>query len=193
MTTMSAPVAPRPVYISFLAEVTTSTAETLIAIMAQQITAGTQEVHLLLSTSGGNVMNAMALHNILRALPLRLFTYNVANVDSAGILVFLAGAERYVVPHGSFMFHGVNVTPMPGHAAYERDLRQQLDFVIGEQERTGAVYVERTRMSPEEVAEVFRTPRTVHAADAVRLGIVDMVREITIPVGSPLIGLVFPR
>ena len=49
MTTMSAPVAPRPVYISFLAEVTTSTAETLIAIMAQQITAGTQEVHLLLS------------------------------------------------------------------------------------------------------------------------------------------------
>jgi hypothetical protein len=56
-----------------------------------------------------------------------------------------------------------------------------------------AVYVERTRMSEEEVAEIFRTPRTVHATEAASLGIVDMVREITVPVGSPLIGLVFPR
>jgi len=126
-------------------------------------------------------------------LPLRLTTHNVANVDSAGILVFLAGAQRHVVPHGSFAFHGVSIVPTPGQAIYERDLRQSLDYVLAEQRRIGAVYVERTRMSEEEVAEIFRTPRTIHATDAVGFGIVDVVREVTIPAGSPLIGLVFPR
>jgi ATP-dependent Clp protease, protease subunit len=94
-------------YVSFSAEINAHTTESLIAVMADSVTKKATEIHLLLSTPGGNVMNGINLYNVLRALPVKLVTHNVGNVDSIGTAVFLAGKERYACPHSTFMFHGV--------------------------------------------------------------------------------------
>ena len=44
---------------------------------------------------------------LLAAMPFKLATHNVGRVNSIGNVVFLAGEERYAVPHSAFMFHGV--------------------------------------------------------------------------------------
>ena len=52
-------------------------------------------------------MNGMNLYNVMRAMPFKLITHNVGNVDSIGNAIFLAGVARYACPHSTFMFHGV--------------------------------------------------------------------------------------
>ena len=108
------PEVPPVVYVSFSAEINANTTESLIATMANLANEAVPEVHLLFSTPGGLVMNGMNLYNVLRAMPFKLVTHNVGNVDSIGNAIFLAGEERYACPHSTFMFHGVGFDSQPG-------------------------------------------------------------------------------
>jgi ATP-dependent protease ClpP protease subunit len=78
-------------YISFSAEINVNTTENLIAVLAQQANQGVDHVYLMLSTPGGAVMNGLNLYNVMRAMPFKITTHNVGNVDSIGNAVFLAG------------------------------------------------------------------------------------------------------
>jgi hypothetical protein len=78
------PLAPQIVYVSFSAEINANTTESLIAVMANCANLGVKEVYLMLSTPGGIVMNGLNLYNIMRAMPFKLITHNVGNVDSIG-------------------------------------------------------------------------------------------------------------
>src|SRR6202035_1991872 len=98
---------PETVYVSFSAEINPNTTEALIGALAQCANQRVPEVYLMISTAGGNVMNGMNLYNVLRAMPFRLTTHNVGNIDSIGNPVFLAGGTRYACPQATFMFHGV--------------------------------------------------------------------------------------
>src|SRR5579859_6334737 len=94
------------VYISFSAEVSAQTTESLLAAFANCANnPQVEEVYLMISTPGGSVMHGMNLYNVMRAMPFRLTTHNVGNVDSIGNAVFLAGEQRFACPHSTFMFH----------------------------------------------------------------------------------------
>jgi hypothetical protein len=73
----------------------------VIAAIGQQLAAAHDEAHLLLSTPSGRVDIGLMVYNMLRALPIKVITYNVGTVNSIGNLVFLAGAERYAAPTSS--------------------------------------------------------------------------------------------
>jgi ATP-dependent protease ClpP protease subunit len=92
------------IYVTFSGEINAHTTESLIAAMANCANARAREVHLLMSTPGGAVMNGINLYNVLRGMPFKLVTHNVGNVDSIGNAIFLAGEERYACPHSTFMF-----------------------------------------------------------------------------------------
>lgn len=186
------PATPR-VYVSFSAEISPNTCESLIALMAQYANQNVQEVYLLLSTPGGAVMNGMNLYNVLRAMPFKLITHNVGNVDSIGNAVFLAGEERYASPHSTFMFHGVGFNTQPGQRLEEKFLRERLGNLVADQKRIGSVIEERTKLPSDEVAELFFEAKTKDATYAVGCGIIHEIRDVQIPEGSPVVSLVFQR
>src|SRR5205807_8158127 len=136
---------PSVVYVSFSAEINASTTESLIATLAQLVGQKVAEVQLLLSTPGGTVMNGINLYNVLRAMPFRLVTHNVGNVDSIGNAVFLAGERRLACPHSTFMFHGVGHDVQQGIRLEEKLLRETLDSVITNQKRIGDILTDRTK------------------------------------------------
>jgi ATP-dependent protease ClpP protease subunit len=182
-----------PVYVCFSAEIIPSTTESLLATLSSLANQGVAEVRLLLSTPGGNVMNGMNLYNVLRAMPFRLITHNVGNVDSIGNAVFLAGEERLACPHSTFMFHGVGFDLAPGQRLEEKLLRERLDSVLADQKRIAAIIEERSSLSAEEIEPLFREAQTKDAAYAVRVGLVDQIQDVEIPPGGPVISLVFQR
>jgi ATP-dependent protease ClpP protease subunit len=98
---------PEIVYVSFSAEVSPHTTESLLAVMSNCANQGVKTVYLLLSTPGGSVMNGLNIYNVLIGMPFELITHNVGNVDSIDNAIFLAGSKRYACPHSTFMFHGV--------------------------------------------------------------------------------------
>lgn len=183
---------PPVVYVSFSAEINANTTESLIATMANLANGNVPLVYLLLSTPGGVVMNGMNLYNVLRAMPFRLITHNVGNVDSIGTAVFLAGDERHASPHSTFMFHGVG-SDGTGLRLDEKLLRERLDSVLADHKRIGGIMEERTNLETEQVEALFREAQTKDATYAVGAGIVHEIKDIQIPEGSPIVSLVFQR
>jgi ATP-dependent Clp protease protease subunit len=180
-------------YVSFSAEINASTTEGLIALMAQLVNSGVADVHLLMSTPGGTFMNGMNLYNVLRALPLRLTTHNVGNVDSIGNAVFLAGETRYACPHSTFTFHGVGMDADPGSRLEEKNLRECLDSVLADQERIASVMSERSNITTDVAENLFWAAQTKDAAYAASCGIIHEIRDVQIPLGAPVLALVFQR
>ena len=110
------PAAPKPaapnqrLYISFFADINTVTASALMGTIGKHMSQNQEtfrELHLLLSTMGGQVPAGISLYNMLMGLPVKVITHNTGTVNSIGNVVFLAGAERYAAKISSFMFHGV--------------------------------------------------------------------------------------
>lgn len=181
------------IYISFSAEINPSTTETLIALLSNQANAGVTEVYMMMSTPGGSVMNGLNLFNVLRAMPFKLITHNVGNVDSIGNAIFLAGEERYASPHSTFMFHGVGVD-VPGAARFEeKNLRESLNRILSDQGRIGAIINERTSLNERQIRSLFKEARTKDATYARSVGIIHEIKDVNVPAGTPIHSLVFKR
>jgi len=91
-------------FMSFSAEVNQNTSESLMVTFSQHYNKGVTDFYLLLSSPGGNVNNGITIYNFLKSLPINLTTHNIGVVDSIANVIFLAGDNRYAVPHSSFLF-----------------------------------------------------------------------------------------
>ncbi|HLX69198.1 MAG TPA: ATP-dependent Clp protease proteolytic subunit [Verrucomicrobiae bacterium] len=184
---------PDTYYVSFSAEINPNTTESLISVVANLVNQRVKTIYLLLSTPGGSVMNGMNVYSVLRGMPVELITHNVGNVDSIGNAIFLAGSKRYATPQSTFMFHGVGFDIANRTRLEEKNLREQLQSVLSDQKRIGSIITERTKISEEDASALFREAQTKDAAYAVSMGIVHEIRDVQIPVGGPVISLVFQR
>lgn len=187
------PEAPPEVYVNFSAEINPSTAETLIATMADIANKGVEKVTLCISTPGGGVPKGITIYNALRGMPFKLVTHNLGNVDSIGNAVFLAGEERYACPHTTFMFHGVAGGAQDGERLDRRALRERTDSLVADEKRIGSIIRERSKLKAAEVESLFQEVKTMDAASAVEAGIVHEIKEIEYPPGAPIVSLVFQR
>jgi ATP-dependent protease ClpP protease subunit len=152
-----------------------------------------QKVSLLFSTPGGTVMHGMNLYNVLKGMPFELSIHNVGNVDSIGNAIFLAGKKRYATKHATFMFHGVGFGANQNDRFEEKNLRERLDGLMSDQRRIGNIISENTKLSDTEVADLFREAQTKDAGYAIDKGIIHEVRDVQVPMGCPVLSLVFKR
>lgn len=182
-----------PAFISFTAEVVPQTTEALLLAVTNFVNQGFKEVHLLLSSPGGSVAHGIAIYNTLRGMPIKLITHNVGNVDSIGTVVYLAGEERYVCPHTTFMLHGVALSTTGPMQFFERTLKERLASVQADQERIKAIYCDRAGINPEVAEQFFLGESNINATEAVTRGIAHEIRKVDIPAGSPVLQLVFNR
>ena len=188
------PVVEKITYVSFSAEISQKTTESLLAVCADLANKGVDTVYLMMSTPGGRVDNGMTLYNVLRAMPFKLVTHNVGAVNSIGNVVFLAGEERYTVPNATFMFHGVGFDTDRPTRFEERLLLERLDSIQADQRKIAAVIEERANFPDDkEIAALFLQAATKDPAYALERGIVHDVRDIQIPRGAPVVQLVFQR
>lgn len=184
---------PETVYVSFSAEISPATSESLLATCANLANAKVKNVHLLLSTPGGHVMNGLTIHNVLRGMPFNLITHNTGAVNSIGNVIFLAGAERYACPNATFMFHGVGFDVTQAMRFEEKNLKERLDGLQADQRKIGAVIAGRTNLDEAEVEQLFFEAVTRDVGYALTKGIIHEVREVSIPAGAPIQQLVFKR
>jgi ATP-dependent protease ClpP protease subunit len=167
-----------------------NTSQRLIATCTQLVQNGTTEIYLAFSTPGGQVMAGLAVYNMLRALPVPVITHNMANIDSIGNAIFLAGAQRLACPHSTFMFHGVGFALPANMQVEEKFLRERLDGLIADQTRIAQIIVERTTINATEARKLFREARTKNAGDALARGIVHEIAQLDIPGGAPIISII---
>lgn len=100
--------------ISFIAPIAGPTVNQLLAVVNQQMAQGVKKITILISSPGGDTASGFVAYNFLRGLPLEITTFNVGNVDSAAMLVYCAGKNRYSLPGSTrFLIHGNSLTVPP--------------------------------------------------------------------------------
>lgn len=181
-------------WVSFSAEINPQTTEGLISVLTALHNQGATEVNLLFATPGGSVMHGMTIYNTARAMPYKLITWNMGNVDSIGNVIFLAGEERYACPLSTFMFHGVGFDVTGALRMEEIFLRERLDTIEADHKRIGSVIGTYANSLDEgDVVRLFEKASTKDAPWAQSVGIINAIREPQIPPGVPVHSLVFQR
>lgn len=188
------PAAPNErLYISFLADINTVTASALMGTIGQHMNKNPEtfrELHLLLSTMGGQVAVGISLYNMLMGLPVKVITHNTGTVNSIGNVVFLAGAERYAAKISSFMFHGVGFD-IQNQRFEEKLLVERLDSLKNDQNLIADIIIQRTKIRSNEVKDLFLQAGFLRANEAKARGIIDDIRQVKVPKGAPFVQLVF--
>lgn len=145
---------------------------------------GVTKVTIAMNTPGGGTIPGIAAYNLMRAMPFKIVTHNIGNVDSIGNVLFLAGEERHACPVATFMFHGVGIDSVPNERLEEKNLREKLDLVIADQTRISQLIASRTDLAVEDCMELFREQKTRSAEWAKERGFVTEVCDFTFPAGG---------
>ena len=146
-----------------------------------EISSRGQDIYLLLNSHGGNVASGIHCYNMLRALPTRLVTHNVGNVDSISNAVFLAGEERYSTSSAVFMFHSVGYDFTAPFRLDCRQLREHLDSVVADHNRIGAIISDRSELALPDAIELFDNQIVRTAEWALKIGVIHEVKDLNLP------------
>ena len=152
---------------------------------------GEKEIYILLSSPGGQVNDGVTLYNYIKSLPAKIIIHNIGIVDSVSNVVFLAGAERYAVPHSSFLFHGVGFTISERTRFEEKQLNEKITIIERDQKILSQIIAERTKLTEEETRKMFLEAQTKTPEEAKTNGIIHEIREAKIPHGAKVVSFVF--
>lgn len=116
----------------------------LIDVSGQAINYKSSEIHLHISSRGGDLHAGFAAYHHLRSLNIPLIAHNIGNVESAAVLLFLAADTRLAAPHATFLLHPFHWTYAAG--GYRTGVLQEnfesLEFDIN---RYAEIFDERTQ------------------------------------------------
>lgn len=146
---------------------------------------GFDEVHICLSSLGGYVHSGIYLYNHIRSLPLEVVAYNVGSVASIAVAVFLAANQRFSSEHGVFMIHPTSLAPQAGMTA--QLLQSHLDSALSDDTRTESILRERSQIPDAMLADRRAKDVYITPAQAVSFGLVQAVREFTVPQGNQIL------
>ncbi len=127
---------------------------------------------LHLTTHGGLVHAAFAIVDCIKSLRVPVHTVVSGYVASAGTLISLAGAKRYMTPNSFMMIHEVR----SGFWGRYSDMRVEHENITKLMEHISAYYVANTKITKEKLTEMLRTDTDLSATEARELGLVDEIK-----------------
>jgi len=170
-------VAKNPCWIRFMAPVIPPTVNALFQSIDQAMAAGADQIHLMLSSPGGSVFHGLSAHNYLRGLGIPVTTYNFGSVDSIGVVIFCAGAERICVPHARFLIHSVSLNFNGQLVLDEKGLEEHLKGVKIDAENIARVIADTSIRNLSQVEKDMLDRTTLTPTQAKEYGLVTKVQK----------------
>ncbi len=147
-----------------------------------------EEFVLYLVTGGGHPGSGMELYSFFKARPERTTAYNMASVDSAGVLFFLGFARRFGTPASSFMVHQTKFSKagLPDWYSHADLKRSELELLAVDQKTHRVIAAEtapkaQVPLSVDEVETAAARTTVYFAEDALRHGFIDEIVTPTMP------------
>jgi ATP-dependent Clp protease protease subunit len=177
---------PPPAYVTFVGPMQYPATKNFRNILSQLAGNGTPEIYLQFSSSGGALVEGFALFNFLRSLPVRLTIHNIGSVESIANIVFLAADQRFACPDTHFLIHGFEWTFGAQQSLVHERIKEISKSLEADEERFVGILKSRTGLKQTELDDLdfFRKSAIVNAQDAKKYGIVQDVKQASIPRGS---------
>lgn len=179
-------------WIQFFAKVNAESFGLLVDILQRAVVDGTERLHLLLSTPGGAVSYGLTLYAMLRGLPLEVWTYNVGQVDSIGVVLYCAGRRRLAAPQTRFLLHEVALHFDRGYYPL-RLLRDRLVSIELDQRNICRIVAEATGQPAEKIERDMTDNLTLLAEEARAYRLVDEIVTEIVPPQTQLTTIFIPE
>lgn len=125
-----------------------------------------KEIHVRISSSGGRIIDALAIYSALRSHKARVTTYAEGLVASAAVIVFLAGDSRLMSEGTQLMVHQAT-NKVNGEAS---DFRKAADVLDRFNAGAVAIMAERTGITREEIQKLLATETWMDTPEAISKG-----------------------
>jgi len=136
-----------------------------------------EAIYLGFSTTGGSVVNGVALHHIIKGSKKPITIHALGNVDSIGLTIFLAGHSRYAVPHTRFLFHSLAIGS-DGSRMDARWISERLNALQADETRIAGIWKSSNgKFGDEEIASLFEGEQIKNTAWAIERGFISEVRD----------------
>ena len=181
-----------PTVIKFYAGVDALSAGLLMKTIDGEISSGTTEITLLISTPGGNVFHGLSVFNYLKGAPITLTTHNFGSADSIGAIIYCAGDRRLCVPNSRFLLHPAMASFPSGVSIDEHGLEERLKALRNDNGNIAGVIAATIGETPGQVAEWMANRTTWTPEEAIEHGLTHEVSAELYPDGSKVIPIEFP-
>jgi len=135
-------------------------------------------LYFLFASPGGEVDAGVTFYNFLKTLPQKIIMHNMSSVESIGVIVFLAGQERYACPHTSFLFHSVKNTPQKEESLDLKKIEEMESKIKTDQNKIALIISENSSIKKEEMSELFDQGESKSEEFAKEKGLVHDIRNI---------------
>jgi ATP-dependent protease ClpP protease subunit len=68
-----------------------------------------EEINLLFATQGGEIYEALLFYKFIQEINYPINIFNIGEINSCGIIIFLAFKNRYFLPSSKFLLHSVRL------------------------------------------------------------------------------------
>jgi ATP-dependent Clp protease protease subunit len=171
----------RTLCINWFGSVTEDRVRRLLGYCAGRETGWQPEtVYLGMSTEGG--INAPAYHffNVASQLPCDLVIHNTGVIDSAGVLLFVAGQRRYACQNSRFLLHPMGFNFKEAYMPLA-EMREKLSILERDAEIHTEILSQRTKFQPADLDKLWLCGRTFGPEEAKQYGLIDEVRDWSVP------------
>jgi ATP-dependent protease ClpP protease subunit len=169
----------KTVYINFFRPILPVDAMRLISLCHEVIENDHPDIlQINIASQGGHIVSGITIHNYLRALPCKVVMHSIGFVDSTGIIVFLAGKERYANPLSGFLLHSVTQFIGAGTNLTVFQLEEILTSLEANQVLLINMFKELTRIPENQIKESFLHATIKDTNFALEMGIIHRVKML---------------
>lgn len=164
----------------------------LIQAVSEQVGKGVRSLLLAISSPGGNIYWGVTPYNFLRGLGVEIITHNVGQVDSIAGVLYSAGDQRFSVPEGRFILHGVSITFSGTNVSIsEKDLRSRLAVLEQERDTIASILATRSGKPLADVNKDMLNEIILTAEEAKEYGLVSEIKAEVFDPSQEIVQLVF--
>ena len=130
-------------------------------------------ITLYINSPGGEVASGLALYDVIEAISCPVRTVCVGTAASMAALLFCAGDQRDILPHGRVMIHDPLISGGISGSALKIDSISK--NLLKTRETTAAILAKHTGRSLEEIYEKTACDSYFDAAESVEFGLADRI------------------
>lgn len=130
---------------------------------------------IYISSPGGNIDIAIELFNFLKLLDCKIRTINTSYVNSAAIIIFVAGQERISLPYSSFYVHSITKELNGNFSAY--DLLREAKEMKANTDRVATILAHTSNKNKSYWKRLMKKGCLLTAQKAKELGIINDISE----------------
>ncbi len=178
-------------HVSFTAQVNDKSVQRLLTTVTEHVSKGETELTLLISSPGGYIASGITAFNTLKVLPLKKVFWNIGNIDSIGVMMFLAGDERLALPNSRFLFHDVGwgIQTAPANFS-EGQLALTVESLRHDRAAIAELSSRVTGQTAEFISSMMKEGKILDAPSAKKLNYIHDEKELRLPTGVNLITII---